>query len=151
MNETLQMKTKKIKLNQIRLRIPALSENESCCRAIVGAFCAPLDPTVEELADLKCAVSEAVTNCIVHAYREAPGSIILAMALFSDRSVRVEVIDRGCGIADIALARRPLYTTDPDGERSGMGFSVMESFTDRLRVISVPGVGTKIVMKKVFR
>ena len=138
----------KQKINELKLTLPALSANESAARAIVGAFCAQLDPTVEELADLKCAVSEAVTNAIVHAYGGHGGPIYISVALFDDRSITVVIRDRGCGIADVAQARQPLFTTGADGERSGMGFSVMETFTDRLTVRSRIGVGTRVTMKK---
>ena len=140
------MKTEKI--NEMRITLPALSVNEGVARALVGAFCAQLNPTLEEIADLKCAVSEAVTNCIVHAYRGEGGPIYISVSLYSDRSITVTVRDRGCGIPDVALARQPLYTTNTDGERSGMGFSVMETFTDRLTVRSRTGVGTGVTMKK---
>ena len=138
----------KKKINELKLTLPALSANEGAARAIVGAFCAQLDPTVEELADLKCAVSEAVTNCIVHAYGGAGGPIYISVALFEHRSITVVIRDRGCGIADVVQARQPLFTTGADGERSGMGFSVMETFTDRLTVRSRIGVGTRVTMKK---
>ncbi|MBQ2719452.1 MAG: anti-sigma F factor [Clostridia bacterium] len=138
----------KKKINELKLTLPALSANEGAARAIVGAFCAQLDPTVEELADLKCAVSEAVTNAIVHAYDTPGGPIYISVALFDDRSITVVIRDRGCGIADVAQARQPLFTTGADGERSGMGFSVMETFTDRLLVRSRIGVGTRVTMKK---
>ena len=136
------------KINEMKLTLPALSSNEGTARAIVGAFCAQLNPTVEEIADLKCAVSEAVTNCIVHAYRGEGGIIYISVALYDDRSITVVIRDRGCGIPDVKLARQPLYTTNTDGERSGMGFSVMETFTDRLFVRSRIGVGTRVTMKK---
>ena len=136
------------KINEMKLTLPALSSNEGTARAIIGAFCSQLDPTVEEIADLKCAVSEAVTNCIVHAYRGEGGIIYISVALYDDRSITVVVRDRGCGIPDVRLARQPLYTTNTDGERSGMGFSVMETFTDRLSVRSRIGVGTRVTMKK---
>ena len=134
-------------VNKMELKFRALSQNESFARASVAGFCMSLNPTMDELTDIKTAVSEAVTNCIVHAYREAPGSITLAMALFSDRSVRVEVIDHGCGIADIKQAREPMFTTG-GAERSGMGFTIMESFMDKLTVRSVMGRGTTVIMKK---
>ncbi len=140
------MKAKKI--NGIKVTLPALSANESAGRAIVGAFVAQLDPTVEEIADLKCAVSEAITNAIVHAYGGEGGLIYISVALYDDRSVTVVIRDRGCGIPDIGLARQPLYTTNTDGERSGMGFSVMETFTDRLTVHSRVGFGTRVMMRK---
>ena len=140
------MKAKKI--NELKFSIPALSVNEGVARAIVGAFCAQLNPTVEEIADLKCAVSEAVTNSIVHAYRGEGGMIYISVCLYENRSITVMVRDRGCGIPDVSLARTPLYTTNTDGERSGMGFSVMETFTDRLTVSSRIGSGTRVNMIK---
>ena len=140
------MKAKKI--NELKFSLPALSVNEGVARAVVGAFCAQLNPTLEEIADLKCAVSEAVTNSIVHGYRGAGGPLYISVALFNDRSITVEIRDRGCGIPDVPLARQPLFTTNTDGERSGMGFSVMETFTDRLTVRSRVGAGTGVIMKK---
>ena len=135
-------------INKINLNIPAISVNEGACRSIVGVFCAQLNPTIEELADIKCAVSEAVTNCIVHAYKNTVGIIYISVTLYEDRTVKIEIRDRGCGISDIDRARQPLFTTDPEGERSGMGFSVMETFTDRLYVSSKVGKGTKVTLKK---
>ena len=140
------MKAKKC--NELKLVLPALSVNEGVARAIVGAFCAQLNPTLEEIADLKCAVSEAVTNSIVHGYAGGGGMLYISVALYDDRSIAVTVRDRGCGIPDVALARTPLYTTNTDGERSGMGFSVMESFMTHLAVSSTPGRGTRVVMWK---
>lgn len=139
---------KKTKINEMKVTLPALSVNEGVARALVGAFCAQLNPTLEEIADLKCAVSEAVTNSIVHGYRGVGGPLYISVALFDDRSITVVIRDRGCGIPDVELARQPLYTTNTDGERSGMGFSVMETFTDRLSVRSRVGVGTGVTMKK---
>lgn len=135
-----------------KLSFAAKSVNESFARSVVAAFVMRLDPTVGELADLKTAVSEAVTNCIVHAYRDSrgEGEIRLKGALYPDGRVVVEVKDRGCGIADIAKAMQPLYTSDPDGERSGMGFSVMAAFCDSLKVRSKPGKGTAVVLSKRF-
>ena len=138
----------KTPINELKLKLPALSVNEGACRAIVAAFCAQLDPNIEELADIKCAVSEAVTNCIVHAYLSKGGIIYITVGLYENREIRIEVRDRGCGIADIKEAMQPLFTTDSTGERSGMGFSVMESFMSRLRVSSAPGRGTRVVMWK---
>ena len=139
---------KRTKINEMKVTLPALSVNEGVARALVGAFCAQLNPTLEEIADLKCAVSEAVTNSIVHGYRGVGGPLYISVALFDDRSITVVIRDRGCGIPDVELARQPLYTTNTDGERSGMGFSVMETFTDRLTVRSRVGVGTGVIMKK---
>ena len=137
-------------LNRIQIKLPALSVNEGMARAAVAAFISQLDPGVTEVADVKCAVSEAVTNAIVHGYRgyEGTGTISLTVSILAGRAVKIEVKDKGCGIPDVAKARQPLYTTDAAGERSGMGFTVMESFTDALRVTSKPGKGTTVVMFK---
>ena len=137
-------------INEMKTRFVAISENESVCRAIVSAFIAQLNPTVEEIADIRCAVSEAVTNCIVHAYRESVGIqyIYISVRLYDNREVSVEISDNGCGIEDVALARTPSYTTSTTGERCGMGFLVMESFTDYLSVKSRVGRGTRVLMRK---
>ena len=128
--------------------MPSLSVNEGLARAMVAAFCAQANPTATEITDVKCAVSEAVTNCTVHAYRDTVGEIQITARLLSDNTVEVEIKDRGCGIPDVACARQPLYTTDAEGERSGMGFTVMESFTDGMRVRSRVGKGTTVVLIK---
>ena len=143
-------RTKQDAINFAVFRLPALSVNEGAARAAVAAFCAQLAPTATELSDVKCAVSEAVTNCVVHAYREREGHFTVTVLLFADRRVRIAVRDRGCGIPDVKKAREPLFTTDAAGERSGMGFTVMESFMDKLTVRSVPGRGTLVVMEKQF-
>ncbi len=137
-------------LNKIQIKLPALSVNESMARAAVAAFVSQLDPGVTEIADIKCAVSEAVTNAIVHGYRDIPetGSIAITVSILSGRAVRIEIKDKGCGIPDVGQARQPLYTTDAAGERSGMGFTVMESFTDALKVTSKVGKGTTVTMWK---
>lgn len=137
-------------INKMQLKLPALSANEGMARAAVSAFCAQLDPTAVELADIKCAVSEAVTNCIVHAYKGRDGIIYINVSLLEGRVAKIEIKDRGCGIDDVKEARQPLFTTDAASERSGMGFTVMESFTDCLRVSSRVGKGTNITMFKVF-
>ena len=137
-------------INKMQLKLPALSANEGMARAAVSAFCAQLDPTAVELADIKCAVSEAVTNCIVHAYKGRDGIIFINVSLLEGRVAKIEIKDRGCGIEDVKEARQPLFTTDAASERSGMGFTVMESFTDSLRVSSKVGKGTSITMFKVF-
>jgi stage II sporulation protein AB (anti-sigma F factor) len=137
-------------INKMQLKLPALSANEGMARAAVAAFCAQLDPISVELADVKCAVSEAVTNCIVHAYRDSEGWIYITVSLLEGRVAKIEIKDRGCGISDVGAARQPLFTTDAEGERSGMGFTVMESFTDAVRVSSKVGQGTKITLYKVF-
>ena len=135
-------------LNKMQVKLPAISANEGVCRAIVASFTAQLNPNIEELADIKCAVSEAVTNAVVHAYRCLGGDLYISVSLLENRTVRIEIRDRGCGIPDVALARQPLYTTDTDGERSGMGFSVMETFCDRVTVSSHVGGGTRVTMTK---
>ncbi len=134
--------------NKLSVTLPALSVNESAARAIVSAFCAQLNPTIEELADIKCSVSEAVTNCIVHAYRDKPGEIYITVKIFDTRKIQIEIKDKGCGIEDTELVKTPLYTTDQTGERSGMGFAVMESFMDRLTLRSVLGKYTKVTLTK---
>ena len=141
--------TRKI-LNEFKIKMPSLSANESLARSVVAAFCSQIDPSAAEIADIKCAVSEAVTNCIVHGYRDSIGMIYIDIKLLEDRVVRVDIRDRGCGIEDVRAARVPLFTTDAANERSGMGFTVMESFTDKILVKSRPGKGTSIVMYKKF-
>ncbi len=135
-------------VNKLNMKLPAISINEGVARAIISAFCAQLNPTIEELADIKCAVSEAVTNCIVHAYKDSSGEIYIAVRIFEDRTVRIEIKDKGCGIADTELVKTPLYTTDSSGERSGMGFAVMESFMDKLSLSSKIGKYTKVTLTK---
>ena len=116
----------------------------------VSAFCAQLDPTISELGDIKCALSEAVTNSIVHAYRDKIGIIYITVQLLEADIVKIKVKDKGCGIPDVKCARTPLFTTDRAGERSGMGFTVMESFTDAIRVSSKVGKGTCVTLFKIF-
>ena len=135
-------------VNEMRLELPALSVNEGAARAMLAVFCAQADPTATELADIKCAVSEAVTNCIVHAYRDAVGSVKIHARILPGRRIRIEIKDTGCGIDDVKQAREPLYTTDAAGERSGMGFTVMESFMDSIDVASKVGSGTTVRMYK---
>jgi stage II sporulation protein AB (anti-sigma F factor) len=137
--------------NEMKLRLPSLSINEGIARAAVAAFCAQLDPTANELADIKCAVSEAVTNCIVHAYKNTIGIIYITVRLCEGNLVRIDIKDRGCGIEDVELARRPLYTTDAANERSGMGFTVMESFCDKVRVFSGCKKGTTVTLFKFLK
>ena len=142
------MRKKNKEGNRMRLCLPAVSVNEGIARAAVAAFCAQCDPDATELADIKCAVSEAVTNCIVHAYRGEVGEIRIGVKLCEGRFVQIEIKDRGCGIPDIKKAREPLYTTDAENERSGMGFTVMENFCDDLRVRSRVGKGTTVTLLK---
>ena len=133
--------------NEMKLSFSSYSSNESFARATVAAFVAQIDPTIEELSDLKTAVSEAVTNCIVHAYRDAIGMVYITASISKDRRITVKIRDKGCGIPDIAKAMEPLFSTGGE-ERAGLGFSVMESFTDSLRVRSKVGQGTTIIMHK---
>ncbi len=134
--------------NEMKLELPSLSVNEGMARAAVAAFCVQADPGATELADIKCALSEAVTNCIVHAYREQVGKIYIRVRIYEQRCISIEIRDRGCGIEDVRQAREPLYTTDSEGERSGMGFTVMESFCDGVRVSSTRGKGTAVTLFK---
>ena len=134
--------------NELRMCFPSLSSNEGLARGCAAAFCAQSNPTFDELSDIKCAVSEAVTNAIVHGYRNTVGDVYMTIRLLADRIIRIEIRDKGCGIADVEKAKQPLYTTDPANERSGMGFTVMENFMDSMRVISTPGKGTKVIMTK---
>ncbi len=134
-------------LNNFNLILPSRSANESFARVAVASFVAQLDPTLEELSDIKTAVSEAVTNSIVHAYKNEIGKIYIRVELFPDRSIKIRIRDLGCGIDNIKEAMQPLFTT-VGGERSGLGFSVMESFMDYLKVTSKLGKGTTIIMKK---
>ena len=134
-------------INEMKLQFQSHSVNEAFARAAVAAFAAQLDPHIEELADLKTAVSEAVTNCIVHAYPHSVGEITLRAQLFADGLVKVRVRDRGVGIPDIKQAMEPLFTT-LGGERAGLGFAVMESFCDRVTVTSRVGKGTCVTLMR---
>lgn len=134
-------------VNEMTVSFLSCSANEAFGRAAVSAFVAQLDPTIDELCDIKTAVSEAVTNCIVHAYRDTIGTIYITCRLYEDGGVVVRIRDRGCGIEDIEKAMQPLFTTQ-EGERAGLGFAVMQSFMDRLRVSSKLGKGTVVTMKK---
>ncbi|HIY22573.1 MAG TPA: anti-sigma F factor [Candidatus Flavonifractor merdigallinarum] len=133
--------------NEALLRFPSCSANEGFARAAAACFVAQLDPTLEEVNDIKTAVSEAVTNCIVHAYPNSLGVVQMRLRLFEDRTVEIVVKDTGVGIEDVDKARSPLFTTGGE-ERSGMGFTIMESFMDTVRVRSRPGRGTTVVMRR---
>lgn len=134
-------------MNKIEIKFLDKSENESFARSVIAAFVAPLDPTLEELADIKTAVSEAVTNSIVHGYSKTSGFVYMDCESEGD-TVTIVIKDNGRGIPDIAKAREPLFTTNTDGERSGMGFTVMETFMDSVDVESIIDVGTKVTMVK---
>lgn len=134
-------------LNYIKLDFPSRSVNEGFARAAAAAFAAQLDPTLDELGDIKTAVSEAVTNCIVHAYPDSIGKISMRIRILEDGVLEICVKDSGVGIPDVEKAREPLFTTGGE-ERSGMGFTIMESFMDRLTVRSKPGKGTSVTMRR---
>lgn len=134
-------------INSFNLKIPSRSANESFARVAVASFVSQLDPTLEELSDIKTAVSEAVTNSIVHAYKNEIGYVYISAEIYENRSVKIRIRDTGCGIEDVSAALQPLFTT-VGGERSGLGFSVMQSFMDYLKVTSKPSKGTVVVMKK---
>lgn len=136
--------------NEMKLEFPSKSSNESFARIAVAAFVSQLDPTIEELADIKTAVSEAVTNCIIHGYADSNGTIKISSRICNN-TVEIEIADNGKGIENIELARKPLYTSKSNLERSGMGFTIMESFMDEVHIESVLDLGTKIIMKKIIR
>ena len=133
--------------NYVDIKIPSLSTNESFARAAVAAFCSSLNPTIEEISDIKTAVSEAVTNAIIHGYEDTVGDIEIQCRI-KGQMVEIIVEDSGCGIVNVDKAKEPLYTTKPELERSGMGFAVMETFMDELVVLSEKEIGTKVIMRK---
>ncbi|EPY2273140.1 anti-sigma F factor [Clostridium sporogenes] len=137
--------------NKMKIEFLSKSENESFARVSVAAFISQLDPTIDEITDVKTAVSEAVTNSIIHGYENSKKGMVSIESEIKGREVTVIISDNGDGIDNIELARQPLYTSRPDLERSGMGFTVMETFMDSLQVYSEKGKGTKIIMKKVFK
>lgn len=136
--------------NEMRLVIPSRSSNESFARIAVSGFFAQLDPTVDEITDIKTAVSEAVTNAIVHAYKDKIGKIHIQAKIFTGRRITIRIRDTGCGIYDIEKAMEPMYTTCNNGERSGLGFSVMQTFMDKVQVKSKEDKGTTVVLTKVL-
>lgn len=136
--------------NEMNLEFLSKSSNEAFARITVAAFASQLDPTIEELADIKTAVSEAVTNCIIHGYENKIGIVRIHSKLYENKIV-VEITDNGKGIENIEIAKEPLYTTKPNLERSGMGFTIMESFMDTVDIESIIGVGTKITMSKTIK
>ena len=135
------------KINQLKMIFDSRSINESFSRMAVATFCSQLDMTVDELGDIKTVVSEAVTNCIVHAYKNEIGNIYITCTVFENGVIRITVRDKGCGIENVKQAMEPLYTS-LGGDRSGLGFSVMESFSDKLKVRSKAGAGTTVTIEK---
>lgn len=135
-------------INTMKLCFDSRSANESFARTAVASFLCPLDPTVEELTDIKTAVSEAVTNSIVHGYRESINKVYITASIYENNRVVIKIKDNGCGIEDIAKAMEPMFTTCPEEERAGLGFAVMESLMDKVKVTSHPGKGTTVVLEK---
>ncbi len=135
-------------LNEFRCSFPADSANEGLARATLSAFLIPADPTAQELADLRTVISEAVTNAIVHGYRGREGDVSVCLRMLPDRVVYLRVSDKGCGIPDVSKAMEPLYTTAPEEDRAGLGFAIMQTFTDSLQVRSIPGHGTTLTMRR---
>ena len=136
--------------NEMKLEFMSKGSNEAFARITVAAFASQLDPTIEELADIKTAVSEAVTNCIIHAYEKRQG-VIKINAKLKDNQIIIEISDNGKGIENVDIAKEPLYTTKPNLERSGMGFTIMESFMDSMKVESIVGLGTKVTLIKTIK
>ena len=136
--------------NEMNLEFISKSCNEAFARITVAAFASQLDPTIEELSDIKTAVSEAVTNCIIHGYEDKQG-IVKIHCLLTENEIKIEISDNGKGMENVDMAKEPLYTTKPNLERSGMGFTIMESFMDDMQVESIVGMGTKVTMRKVIK
>lgn len=136
--------------NEMKLEFLSKSNNEAFARITVAAFASQLDPTIEELADIKTAVSEAVTNSIIHGYEDSIG-VVKIKAKLQENEITIEISDSGKGIENVEIAKQPLYTTKPNLERSGMGFTIMESFMDEVKIESIIGLGTKITMKKAIK
>lgn len=135
-------------INEMKLTFESRSCNEGFARSAVASFISVLDPNVEELSDIKTAVSEAVTNSIVHGYKESIGTVYIHVKIFEEARISICIRDKGCGISDVKKAMEPLYTTCETGERAGLGFSIMESFMDKLKVRSKPGKGTSVTLEK---
>ena len=134
--------------NYMILEFPSKSSNEAFARSAVACFASQMDPTLEELGDIRTAVSEAVTNCIVHGYKENIGKVYIHVKIFEGAHIQISIKDKGCGIFDVKKAMEPLYTSCENGERAGLGFSIMESFMDKLKVRSKPGKGTSVTLEK---
>lgn len=138
-------------VNELKMSFPSLSENERFSRLAVSGFLSQLNPQIDELSEIKTAVSEGVTNCIVHAYRNVAGIIFMQVRIMENGKIYIKIRDKGCGIPDIKKAMEPLFTTAPDEERAGLGFAVMESFMDKIKVRSAEGKGTTIIMEKTLK
>lgn len=138
-------------VNELKMSFPSLSENERFSRLAVSGFLSQLNPQIDELSEIKTAVSEGVTNCIVHAYRNVAGIIFMQVRIMENEKIYIKIRDKGCGIPDIKKAMEPLFTTAPDEERAGLGFAVMESFMDKIKVRSAEGKGTTIIMEKTLK
>lgn len=134
-------------INFFEMKVPSRSINEGFARMAVSAFAAQIDPTIEQLAELKTVISEAITNAVVHGYRSGPGIIYVKVTLLKERTLKIVIKDKGAGIEDIRKAMEPLYTTG-NSDRAGMGFTIMQTFTDKLKVVSKPGKGTTLTMEK---
>ncbi|MDE5736952.1 MAG: anti-sigma F factor [Oscillospiraceae bacterium] len=134
--------------NEFKCVFPAVSANEALARASLSAFLIPADPTAQELADLRTVISEAVTNAIVHGYRNSSGEVSICLRMLPNRVLYIRVSDKGCGIPDIQKAMEPLYTSVPEEERAGLGFAIMQEFTDNLHVRSTPNHGTTLTMRR---
>ena len=137
--------------NYMKITLAGHSKHESIARMCAAAFASQLDPTIEEVSDIKAAVSEAVTNCIVHAYPDSIGDIDIKMKIIGDDTLYIKISDKGTGIEDVDKAMEPMFTTAPEDDRAGLGFAVMQSFTDSLKVRSKPGKGTAVTMIKTLR
>ena len=138
-------------INRMKLEFDANSQNEAFARMAVSVFAASLDPTLEEISDLRVVISEAVTNAVVHAYKNRGGKVTIAATLYSDRRLKLKIQDKGCGIAEPERCLEPLYTTDPSGERGGMGFPIMQAMSDRFRMKTAVGVGTTLYIEFRFQ
>ncbi len=138
-------------INSMKLQFEGRSVNESFSRTAVAAFITQLDPTIEEISDIKTAVSEAVTNCIVHAYRHCLGTVYITAKILPDNRVVIRIRDKGCGISDVQKAMEPMYTSAPEEERAGLGFAVMQSLMDKVKVTSKEGKGTTVVLERSIR
>jgi stage II sporulation protein AB (anti-sigma F factor) len=141
-------RSKRKPINEVKITFPAVSENERFARIAVSGFLSQLDPPVDELSDIKTAVSEAVTNAIVHGYRGTTGTVLLYMKLFDGGLVSIKIQDKGCGIEDVGRAMEPMFTTAPEDERAGLGFALMEAFMEKVRVRSAVGKGTTVVLER---